>query len=130
MLLLFAAACLGHLVLMVASHNWFYGLPLPRRVTDVIHALHALLVLAFPVVLWRVAGWDPSGLFAGGPVLTAYVVLCWIAGLGALPPITAYRVFRAKPAALGKVQSEVVDVVKRLGGPPAGVGKNWLQARL
>ena len=29
MLLLFAGACLGHLVLMIVSHNWWYGLSLP-----------------------------------------------------------------------------------------------------
>ena len=58
MLLLFAAACLGHLVLMVASHNWFYGLPLPHWVTDAIHLLHGLLVLAFPPLLW----WTAAGI--------------------------------------------------------------------
>ena len=28
---LFAGACLGHLVLMIVSHNWWYGLALPRH---------------------------------------------------------------------------------------------------
>ena len=66
MLLLFAAACLGHLVFMVASHNWFYGLPLPRRVTDVLHVQHGLLIVAFPPFLWWTARWDLSGLFDFG----------------------------------------------------------------
>ncbi len=47
-----------------------------------------------------------------------------------LPLDIAWRAFRPKPAALGKEQSEVVDVVKQLGGPPAGVGKSSFQARL
>jgi uncharacterized protein len=133
MLLLFAAACLGHLVLMIASHNWFYGQAMPRRLTDVFHVLHGGLVLAFPVLLWRAAGWDLSGLFHSamlGGVLTAYVVLCWVAAFVLLPLNTAFRVLRPRPAALGKVQYEIVDVVKQLGGPPAGVGRKRFQALL
>jgi predicted MPP superfamily phosphohydrolase len=134
MVLLFAAACLGHLVLMIASHNWFYGQPLPRRCTDVFHLLHAALVLAFPVLLWYAAGWELSGLFRfdslGAGALAAYVVLCWVAAFVLLPLDVAFRLFRPRPAALGKEQSHVVDVVKQLGGPPAGVGRKRFQARL
>ncbi len=134
MLLLFAAACLGHLVFMVLSHNWFYGQLMPRRLMDGLHLLHGALVLAFPVLLWWAAGWDLSGLFrfdsAGGIALAVYVVLCWFAAFVLLPLDVGWRTFRPKPAALGKEQSEVVDVVKQLGGPPAGVGKSAFQARL
>jgi len=134
MLFFFAAACLGHLVLMIASHNWFYGLPLPRRVTDVFHLLHGGLVLAFPLVLWYAAGWDLSGLFrfdaAGGAVLAAYVVVCWVAAFVLMPLNTALRLFRPRPAAFGKEKSEVVDIVKQLGGPPAGIGTKHFQALL
>ena len=58
----------------------------------------------------------------GGAALSAYVILC-LAAVAALPIVTAMRLMRPKPRALGKVQSETVDVVKQLGGPPAGVGK-------
>ena len=130
MLLLFVAACLGHIVLMVSSHNWFYGLPLPHWVTDGIHLLHGLLVLAFPPLLW----WNLSCLFDfatfGGAVLSAYVILCLAAALVALPFVTVMRLTRPKPRALGKVQSEIVDIVKQLGGPSAGVGrKRWRGSR-
>ena len=134
MLLLFTAACLGHLVFMVLSHNWFYGQRMPRRLMDGVHLLHGGLFVAFPFLLWRVGGWGLSGLFrfdsAGGIALAAYVVLCWVAAFVLLPLDIAWRTLRPKPAALGKEQSEVVDVVKQLGGPPAGVGKNGFQARL
>jgi uncharacterized protein len=134
MLLLFAAACLGHLVLMVASHNWFYGLPLPRWMTDVFHLLHGVLVIAFPPLLWWAVRWDLSGLFdfntIGGAALTVYVVLCWVAALVLLPLATALRLRRPKPAALGKEISEIVDMVKLLGGPPAGVGKKRIEPML
>jgi uncharacterized protein len=130
MLLLFIAACLGHLVLMVTSHNWFYGLPsLPHWMTDAIHLLHGLLVLAFPPLLW----WNLSALFdfgtVGGAVLSVYVILC-CAALAALPVVTALRLRRPIPRACGKMQSEIVDVVKQLGGAPAGVGKNRLASLL
>ena len=134
MILLFAAACLGHLVLMVLSHNWFYGLAMPRWASDAIHLLHALLVLAFPPLLAYGAGWDLSGLFRFdavlGGALSVYVVPCWFAALVLLPLEVVRRGLRPRPAPLGKEQSEVVDVVKQLGGPPAGVGKNAFQARL
>ena len=134
MLLLFFAACLGHLVLMVGSHNWWYGLPMPRRFTDLFHLLHGALTAAFPPMLWWAAGWGLSGLFhvgtVGGALLTAYVCLCWVAAFVLLPLVTARRLLRPRPAALGKEQSEVVDVSKQLGGRPAGAGKKRLQALL
>jgi uncharacterized protein len=126
MLLLFVAACLGHIVLMVASHNWFYGLPLPHWVTDAIHLLHGLLVLAFPPLLW----WNQALIFdfgtLGGAALSAYVVLCWTAAFVLLPINITFRMMRPRPRTLGKEQSEIVNVVKQLGGPPAGVGKKRL----
>ena len=53
---LFAATCLGHLVLMTGSHNWFYGQNLSKRFGDLVHIVHALLVLAFPIALLRLSG--------------------------------------------------------------------------
>ncbi|HVS38386.1 MAG TPA: metallophosphoesterase [Gemmataceae bacterium] len=134
MFLLFAAACLGHLVLMVLSHNWFYGLPLPRWMSDLIHLLHGLLVAIFPALLWWAAGPFLSSLFLfdsfGNAALTVYVVLCWFAAFVLLPADLLRRRLRKPPPALGKEESEIVDIVKQLGGPPAGVGRNGLQARL
>jgi predicted MPP superfamily phosphohydrolase len=134
MVLLFAAACLGHLVLMVSSHNWCYGLPVRRWVTDVLHLLHGASVAAFPVLLWWAAGWDLSGLFQFGSVgmaaLAGYVALCWVAVFILLPLNIAFRIFRPKPAALGKEQSEVVLIAERLGYTPAGAGLKRLQALL
>src|ERR1700688_3784426 len=105
MLLLFAAACLGHLVLMVGSHNWWCGLPMPAWITDLFHLLHGALVLAFPPLLWWAAGWGLSGLFLfgtiGGAALAAYVVACWAAAFVLLPFVTVCRQCRPRPAALG-----------------------------
>ena len=138
MLLLFAAACLGHLVLMVASHNWFYGLPLPRRVdgrsSTCCTAPSSLAVPAAAAgglragtcpacsasdIGWRQSRWRSTSFCAGSrrscvlPAVTSPGALCG----------------RSRPRC-GKEQSEVVDVVKQLGGPPAGVGKNALPGQL
>ena len=134
MLLLFAAACLGHLVLMVGSHNWWYGLPMPRWMTDIFHLLHGALVLAFPPLLVWAAGWDLSGLFdfgtVGGAALAAYVVACWGAAFVLLPLVTARRLLRPRPAAFGKEQSEVVDLFKQLRVGATGRGRKRLEALL
>ena len=119
---------------MVGSHNWWYGLPMPRRFTDLFHLLHGALTAAFPPLLWWAAGWDLSGLFPSKrPLarrLAAYVVLCWAAAFVLLPFVTLRRLLRPRPAALGKEQSEIVDVSKQLGGRPAGAGKKRFQALL
>src|SRR5262245_66564435 len=62
-ILLFAGACLGHLTVAVTSHNWWYGLALPKRVGHLFHLLHGLLFLAFTVLLLLTCGPDLLGLF-------------------------------------------------------------------
>ena len=43
---LFLVACLGHLTLMITSHNWWYGQPFHKRVGDRLHLLHGFLTVA------------------------------------------------------------------------------------
>jgi predicted MPP superfamily phosphohydrolase len=119
---------------MVGSHNWWYGLPLPRRVTDLMHLIHLLLTLAFPAVVWWAVGPDLDGRFAFASVpvtlLAAYVVACWGAAVVLLPAVTAWRLLRPRPAALGEERSRVVDLVKQLGRRPLGEGKHRRWATL
>jgi predicted MPP superfamily phosphohydrolase len=124
--LLFAAACLGHLVLVVRSHNWFYGSALHRHTVDVLQVLHGLLVLAGPPVFWSAAGLDLRSLFGAGVsfgthLLAGYVVLCWLAAFVALPWVTVVRLRRC--AALESNHTRTVDVAAELGHKPAGDGK-------
>lgn len=134
--LLFVGACLGHLGLAVYSHNWFYGGHLSKKLGDVMHLLHGVLVLAFPVVLWLACRWDVTALFAGGSAppwrlaLAAYVALCWAVGFGVLPVVTLYRLLRRPPAALLQTQSEVVDVAAQLGRRPEGDNRQRRLTRL
>jgi predicted MPP superfamily phosphohydrolase len=115
---------------MVTSHNSWYGLPLPKRAGDVAHALHGLLVVAFPFALWVMGGWDPRQLFRFSadpsweqPAAAGYVALCWGAGFVALPVLTLQRLLRREPPAVVESRSRVVDVAKELGYPPTG--ENW-----
>ncbi len=125
------AACLGHLVLMIGSHNWFYGLRLPKQMGDVVHGAHALLVLAFPALL--VWAWGPSldGVFdlASAPVwqlvVAGYVGLCALTACVWLPAVTAYRLLRREPVLELRVRA--IDVAKELGHKPIGQDKHrWL----
>jgi predicted MPP superfamily phosphohydrolase len=128
---LFCAACLGHLVLLVRCHNWWYGLSLPKKAGDVIHLAHAALILAFPVVLLARWGWGLAGLFdlSGAPwwqfLEAGYVGACLLAGLVCFPLVTAWRLLRPGPVV--EQRSEVVDVARELGEAPVGNDKHrWL----
>jgi predicted MPP superfamily phosphohydrolase len=131
---LFTTACLGHLVLMIGSHNWFYGSNWPKRAGDVVHFLHALLVLAFPPVCLLALGWHLEGLFDAaslrGPLapLIVYVWLCVPAALVWLPAVTVWRLCRRDPST--EVRREVVDVARHLGKRPVGEGHHAFLARL
>jgi predicted MPP superfamily phosphohydrolase len=130
MLLLFAGACLGHLVLMIVSHNWWYGLPLPRGTGTIIHLVHGLLILAFPLGMLWAFGCDLAGLtlvsstFSWPQLVASYVVVCAVIGFIALPLNTARRLLRRDPTV--EKQSQVFDVAKQLGYRPVGTSKERL----
>jgi predicted MPP superfamily phosphohydrolase len=133
-LLLFLAAVTGHGVLVIGSHNRWYGTGLPRRVIDAIQGAHALLLLAGPVVLWLVVGFDLSPLlrpshFPGLLPAAAYAYLCWCA-LALFVAITTWRLVRPKPAALVSNHTHTVDVARELGYKPAGRGRRAFLAQL
>jgi predicted MPP superfamily phosphohydrolase len=124
---LFAIACLGHLCLVLASHNQWYGSALPRRLVDVVQGVHALVLFGWPIVLWRLIGSD-FGVLVEPPfpawrvTVLAYLVACWLAALIGLPWVTLSRRRRARPAALASNHSDTVDVAQQLGYRPTGNG--------
>jgi predicted MPP superfamily phosphohydrolase len=135
LVLLFALMCLGHLVLLVGCHNWWYGLPLPKGTGKILHLLMAVLFVAFPAVLWSLHGPDLLGYFRWsadsslGQILTAvYVACCWAAGLVLFPVVSGRRWLRRQ--AVLRNHSEIVDVAAQLGHCPTGTGKyrflTWL----
>ena len=132
MVLLFAGACLGHLVLMIVSHNWWYGLPLPRQAGNFIHFGHGLLILAFPLALGWNFGWDlhalpwPSSGFGWQELVTLYVLLCCLVGFVDLPLNTVARLLRRDPSV--EKQARILDVAKHLGRRPIGHSRKRLLA--
>jgi predicted MPP superfamily phosphohydrolase len=137
MLLLFAGVCLGNLVVMITSHNWWYGQPIPRSAGKFVHLIHALGVVLVPAWLWYAYGLRLEGLFPlpSGPAwpptaqhwVAAYVVLCLAAACIGLPLDTARRLLRRDVA---ESCSEVLDGVKHLGYRPEGRGHFSFLTRL
>jgi predicted MPP superfamily phosphohydrolase len=131
---LVALACLGHLVLMIGSHNWLYGMRHPKWAGDVVHLVHAVVVLALPAGLLLGWGWHLHGLLDWPPVspvhagVLAYLAVCLAAALVWLPWITLRRLLRRPPR--GAVRGEVVDVERQLGRRPKGDGRHALLAHL
>ncbi len=126
--LLFLGAALGHFVWMIGCHNWWYGQNLPHHAGKFIHLVFASLILAGPIGYWAVFGFDIFAVFGWPPetwwqpLVAAYVVSCWAAGLVWLPWITALRALRGLPAEVTSTSSRFVDVVKELGHRPEGRG--------
>src|SRR5262249_4506022 len=122
----------GHASLMVAGHNWFYGLPLPRHTGRSIHLTFGLATVAGPVAVWLLSAGDvltwlaqtwSSGLDVPHVLLLLYLALCAIVGLGVLPWVTLARLWRRPSPVETAVQSRIVDVEKMLGYRPVGRGK-------
>jgi predicted MPP superfamily phosphohydrolase len=133
---LFAGACLGHLAIMVASHNWWYGQPLSKKFGDVMHLLHGFLTAIGPVLLWRFVGWDLTRLLDPGTlapweqVVAGYVWVCWLCALVLLPANLLGRRLRSHPRAVVRAQSRVLDVAKELGYRPVGQSQQAFLAQL
>ncbi|HEY7312986.1 MAG TPA: metallophosphoesterase [Gemmataceae bacterium] len=134
LVILGVGACLGHLALMIISHNWWYGQALPRHTGKIIHLSHGLLILALPVGLVWAYGWDLAGLpplsteLAWPQLVTMYVLVCAVVGFVALPLNTIRRLLRRDPTVEKK--SRVLDVAKHLGRLPVGTSKERLFAYL
>jgi uncharacterized protein len=126
-----ALACLGHFVLVVGSHNRFYGLHLPKWGGDVVHLAHGIAILALPVGL--VAGWGLSlaGLLDWENacviqcVTLLYLGLCLFVALVWFPALTLRRNLRRDPGQV--TASHIVDIAAQLGRQPIGRGpESWL----
>jgi predicted MPP superfamily phosphohydrolase len=135
-LLLFAAAFVGHVALLVSTHNWFYGQAFSKRTGDLFHLIHGTLAVVPPALLWWFQGLDLRDLFpadATDPVRLAvagYVAVCWLTAFVLLPLNTLRRLLRPTPAALVESRSQVLDVAKKLGRPPLGTSQQRFLAGL
>src|SRR5438270_3438806 len=126
--ILFLAACIGHTALCAYCLNCWYGYPLPRRFLFCVRQLHGLLVVAFPILLWRIFRFDLGAPIVresqsvGQTLLSAYIVVCWTIAFGVLPAITLSRRWR-RLASLVSNHTRTIDICTRLDYQPVGRGR-------
>lgn len=133
---LFFAATVGHTVLMIRSHNWWYGSSLGRRTVDALQLLHGLLTLAGPVVFYCLFGWDPLSLFnwellysPGHALMQGYLFVCWMMALIVVPVVTFERLNR-RCLPLLKEETKTIHIPDLLGFKPVGEGKHRAAASI
>jgi len=125
-IVLATVAVLGHLVLLVGTHNYLYGQPFPKWASKLVHLVHLLAFLALPAGL--LLGWGPElqGLLSWPPsstthlLILTYLGVCTVFALGVLPAVTLARA-RRRDAACER-QIEVLQI-------PCRRSSHWL-ARL
>jgi predicted MPP superfamily phosphohydrolase len=124
---LFLCACLGHLCIVLISHNWWYGSHLPKPAGDLVQGIHGLVMLAGPLALAWGYGLDLHELFADPAApwnagVLAYLIVCWLTGLVGLPLVTWFRSHRSRHGILVSNHTHTIDIAERLGYCPMGRG--------
>jgi predicted MPP superfamily phosphohydrolase len=133
---LFVGGCVGHVALVIRSHNWWYAAPVSRFANKFFRIAHAVLMFGGLLLFWSFYGLDlPDSLHRDSVLpwpwlLNAYLFLCWFVAFGVFPAITLARLVRRLPAALLSNHTQTLDVAKELGYKPLGRGKHRLLARL
>src|SRR5438067_8044672 len=125
----FLGMCIGHAALLTLSINWWYSFPLPHRFLTCLRLFHGGIVVlglaaftrAYLYPSW-IAELGPLGGF-GQTISQAYAFVCGLIGLGYMPLLTLWRIFRGRPVALRSNHTSTVDVASRLGYKPIGRGK-------
>jgi len=126
--LLWLTAVIGHGFLATTGLNLLYSYPLPRKLLKITRKVDILFVLSGPLLFaWTLNLWgDPGFDWQSSSTrlfLAPYTVFCCFFGLVAAPIAQIAYWLRATSANLIHETSEIVDVAKRLGAPPAGRGK-------
>jgi predicted MPP superfamily phosphohydrolase len=136
-LLLFTGATIGHAVLVIAFHNFFYGRLHSRRVIHVLQVILVLILGTGPISLGIGAGgMDLRPFLAesieqpGGFLLVGYLILCWMVAFIVLPLVLVRRWRRRPPEILLANHTTRVDVAAQLGYRPKGIGLGSLLASL
>ncbi len=104
-------AWVGHCLIVIFSHNRFYGLPLSHKTTDGIQFVHFLWLCFGPVILFFFwSGQIPLGT-SGDPVwLTAILWLCFAAAAVGLPADLLLRALRRGQGVPTETLPAILDV--------------------
>jgi uncharacterized protein len=127
---LFLGACLGHTALLAFLLSRWYALPLPRLMLSGARALAALATIAGPLWLWILFRFDVAQAWRSGPLLTVYLSMCWIIGLGVVPGLTIIRLLKKQSHLLLGNHTRTLDVARELKYKPIGSGKYRQLTRL
>ena len=116
----------GHATLVIASHNWWYGRLIGRRITDFVQVIHLVFLLLFSVYLFpRQWPFLPWGMY-WGPFYLAAAFL----GLVMLVWTTILRNLRREPPEIVRKGIEILTPSGQLGYPGQGIGLRGLLAKL
>jgi predicted MPP superfamily phosphohydrolase len=129
LLLLYAAACVGHGFLWIVALNVFYSYPISHHVLKYTRKADILFVLTGPLIFgYALDIFDTARLtWEHGTVrgfLAHYTELCAFLGLVVAPLAEIAYLLRRTAPQLAAEKGEVLDVAKQLGFPPAGHGKD------
>ena len=133
---LFVGASIGHVAILVYSLNWWYGLPLPRRLLSALKLFHGMLVLAGVAAFayaWAFSATPQQSIApetASHAVASGYVILCAVIGFIIVPFISLRRNLRRRPPIVASNHTSTFDVAGKLGFRPVGRSKHRLLAHL
>jgi len=119
MLLLLAAAWVGHSALWLVGLNVLYSRPLPRRFLRFMRVFTAGVVFGFPIAV-AVGGFLGAESLLG---VQLYLAACLGMSLVMVPVVTLARRLQHAPTQLVARRGVVVDFARQLGRRPAGNGK-------
>jgi predicted MPP superfamily phosphohydrolase len=118
-ILLIAVAWVGHAYILTTLLNNLYAHPLPKKFLKPWRHITGLLILAFPVLVWRVVTVRPELIDA--EVLSLYLVVCLIFGL-LYPFINLARYLRKPPACVLAEETCTLDLWPEYGEKLIGDG--------
>ncbi|HEV3436142.1 MAG TPA: metallophosphoesterase [Gemmata sp.] len=135
LLALLAFVCwVGHACIWTSILNNLYGRPLPKGLLKWWRHMTALILLAFPLILWSALKPDfadysfDNNLLNGtwGKSVLAYGAICFVFGAVVFPFVTIKRFIQKSPISLVVEQTRTLDLWSELGAKL--IGDNRLAA--
>jgi uncharacterized protein len=137
-LLAFGFCWVGHACIWTALLNNLYGRSLPKGLLRLWRHTTALILLAFPVLLW--SAWNPDYFDYSfrqeslngpwGKIVLIYAAICFLLGACIFPFITITRLLRQPPVSMVAEQTRTLDLWSELSTKLIGDNKLAAMTRL
>lgn len=131
LVLALAFGWVGHACIWTAFLNNLYGRAWPKGLLRVWRHATALILLAYPLLIWSsfrgddsFPDWQRNG--AWGEIVSIYLAICLVYGLVVFPVITVARAIRKPPRVVLAEQTRTLDLWSELG--PRLIGDNPVAA--